>query len=206
MSIPLLNLVIYQGDTFNRSFQLMNSIQVERTLNAGDTRVYSSAVTAEIPANTELVFGAGGNSEVVVTTTVIAPVGASQILIAAHQGAALAAGAITETSPQDLTGAQCRGHIRQTANSTDILAVFGFDITPLSGLIRVSLSSTQTEALTANCEYEDLPLSEADLADPSKLKNYAWARGYVADFELSKNAIVQTIARARVWVPRGITR
>jgi hypothetical protein len=205
MSPQSLNLIIYEGDTFSHAFQLMHSLRLKRVLNDGDTKVYTSLVTAEIPQAEELIFQADNGTEVAVITAAIAPVGASQIPIAPYHGGAMPAGAIAETLPQDITGSQCRGQIRRSAGSEEVLADLAFEITPQQGLIRLLLSPSAV-ALPANCECDDLPSNDRDLADPKKFKNNAWAQAYQMDFELIQNAVVQTMARGRIWVPRGVTR
>jgi hypothetical protein len=205
MTPALVNLIVYQGATFDRALQFMHAVALQRHLMPGQDKIYTTPLSQALLSGYTLIFLSGGGEATDLTITQAAGIGDEQLSIAPYQGTRLNKGSVAETFPQDLTGQQYRGHIRKTANSADILAQFTFTATPLDGLVRLSLSAAVTANLPANCNYYDLPIG-GDLSSQGGFGGAAWESAYHFDIESELGAVVERRAYGRVWVPREVTR
>lgn len=211
MATQILNLVIPQGTTLELPFIQRHLLQLSKDLAPSPadppTTISIKPMPIDLPAGQQLVFAdpAGGCDDVKIVTTAIIPAGSTEAMIASYTGTKqLRCGSSAPTLPRDITGQMWSAAAKVNYHGQKLLE-FSFAANPLIGLVTMTASHIATAQLTANCRYDQLPVSPKDWQKKTSFDPKIWDKGYYWDAEYEQSGRITRVLQGRLFVPAEAT-
>lgn len=193
-----LNLVMIQGDTFQRVLVFRHEVRIKKQASLTQLQVYPLAV--DLPANAELL----GSDDLVIITASPAAKG-SRLLQIQPTTDKIPPQTVLSALPIDITGKSYRANVRTAYNKPIAIDMVCSPIDPVVGRLGLLVSAVDMAGVKPNCTFRDLP-RDLDVQDETSLDESVARAAYVWDLEEVSGSVVEKQVWGLVFVPAEATK
>jgi hypothetical protein len=204
-----LNIVIEQGATSRTTLIINHAVRTVCPVLPNAVLVKCSPLTADIPDAFSLKFKLSACQTIELITDGVTLAGAETINIQPYLGTVtIPALSRAKIAPIDLTGEIWRGACRKRYSDSDPLFTWGFEITPLQGLVIGTVPDEVTEAIVVGdrerVTFLDIP---EDIQSDRNFTAQILAKSWYYDWEREyPDGTVDRVLQGRVWMPVEATK